>query len=137
MLQRIQSVWLLLAALCAIAMFKLTFFSGSSIEPTNTFVKLNALYNIPITLLTSAVAIVALITIFLYSNRPLQIKLCLLGLILQIIVLFLLFNATKEINNGVYALTSIVYAAVPVFYFLAIKGIRQDEKIVKESNRLR
>ena len=136
MIQRIQSIWLLLAALCSFASLKLPFFSGTNATgiPSSTLEGTDSLLLICATL---AVGIISLITIFLFSNRSTQIKLTLLAIVLEAVLIFLYYDATKKYIGGTYALTSILQPAVLVFLFLAFNRIRRDNKIIIESNRLR
>jgi hypothetical protein len=39
--------------------------------------------------------------------------------------------------GGTYALTAVLQAGILLFFFLAARGISNDDKIIKESNRLR
>lgn len=135
MLQRIQSIWLFLAAVLAFSTLKLSFYSGTN--ELAAFEKLNGLSTIPVMILTIGVGVISLVAIFLYSNRPLQIKLCLLSGVLQVLVLVLLISETNKFTQGTFSLTAVIYAAILIFIFLAFKGIKKDERIVKESNRLR
>jgi hypothetical protein len=139
MLQRIQSIWLLLAAAFAALGFKFSFYSGALLETGSpeAYAKINATSSIPLIIATTTVMVLALITIFLYKNRPLQLKLSLAGLAIQALVLFLYYKETSEFVNGTLSFTAIVQALVPLFFLLATKGISKDEKIIKESNRLR
>lgn len=136
MLQRIQSVWLLLAAVCSFASLKFPFYSGTNAEgiPSDTLIGTDTLLLIIITL---SVAIISLITIFLYNNRGLQMKLAALAMLLEGLLLYLYYQETTHYLAGTYALTSILQPAVLLFLFMAIGGIRKDNKIIKESNRLR
>lgn len=139
MIQRIQSIWLLLAAVCAFIGFKFSFYSGAFVETGNpeTYVKVTGTSSIPLIIGTTAVGVLALITIFLYKNRPLQLKLSLAGIAFQAILIFLYYNETKGFVRGTFSLTAIAQGLVPIFFLLAAKGISNDEKIIKESNRLR
>lgn len=139
MIQRIQSIWLLLAAVCAFVGFKFSFYSGAVVEAgiPETYVKVTGTSSIPLIIGTTAVGVLALITIFLYKNRPMQLKLSLAGIALQAILIFLYYNETKGFVRGTFSLTAIAQGLVPIFFLLAFKGISNDEKIIKESNRLR
>lgn len=137
MLQRIQSVWLLIAGICAFATLKFSFYSGSIPATPEVYDKLNGASNIYIMALTIVVGVLCLVSIFLYQNRPLQLKLSFAALVVQVLLLVLMVNKTNAFESGTFSLTAVIYAAVPVFIFLAIKGIRADERIVRESNRLR
>ena len=136
MIQRIQSIWLLLAALCSFAALKFPFFSGTNATgiPSSTLEGTDSLLLICVTL---AVGIISLITIFLFNNRGTQIKLTLLAVLLEAVLIYLYYDASRKYLGGTYALTSILQPAILVFLFLAFNGIRKDNKIIKESNRLR
>ena len=141
MLQRIQSIWLLLASVCAFLSFKFSYYSGTILENgiANTFKKLNATATIPLIITTTAVAVLALITIFLYKNRSVQLKLCVAGILLSALLVFLYYNEVKKFTPGAgtYSLTSLLQGCIVLFFFLAARGISNDQKIIKESNRLR
>lgn len=135
MLQRIQSVWLFLAALCAFAGLKLPMYTGTDTALQN--VRVEGTTTIPIMMLTIAIGMIALINIFLYSNRTLQFRLCMLGIILEAGLIFLYIKYINQLADGTYALTSILQAGVLFFLFASARGIRKDEKLIRESNRLR
>ena len=54
-------------------------------------------------------------------------------------LIFLYYNEVKKFTpgTGTYALTALLQACIVLFFFLAAKGINNDDKIIKESNRLR
>jgi hypothetical protein len=136
MLQRIQTIWLLLAALCAFLGLKFPFYVGTNKEGIPSYI-LKGTENIPLILVTTAVGVVAFITIFLYKNRKLQLRLCIAGILLEALVIFLYYSKLKDFMAGTYALTAVIQAGILLFLFLAARGISNDEKIIKESNRLR
>ena len=136
MLQRIQSIWLLLASVCAFLTLKLPTYSGTTPDgiPSN---ELMGMPDFLLTVVTVIIGVLALITIFLYNNRNLQFRLCLLGIFLEIILIVLYYLKIRDYLDGTYALTSVFHVGVLLFFFLAAKGILNDDKIIKESNRLR
>ena len=136
MLQRIQSLWLFLAAACSFASLKLPYYSGTSKTGIPSY-ELMGTENFLLMLVTIAVAVLALITIFLYSNRRLQLRLCFLGILLEAILIFLYYREIQTFMGGTYSLTALLQGLVLLFYFMAARGINKDEKIIKESNRLR
>ena len=135
MIQRIQSIWLLLAAAASFATLKLSFYSGN--KDNNLFEELTGSSYFPLLILSVAVGLLALITIFLYKNRKLQIRLSLVGIVLQLIVLAIYFQQTKTYVQGRFTLTSAVSFIIPVFFIMAWLGIRKDEKLIKSMDRLR
>lgn len=138
MLQRVQSIWLLLASACAFFTLKVPFYSGTNKAGVASY-RLMGVENFYLMLLTMAIGVVSLITIFLYSNRNLQMRLCLLGILLEGLLIFLYYRETTTyvIGTGTFSLTSILQVLILIFLFLAIRGINNDSKIIKDSNRLR
>lgn len=135
MIQRIQSIWLLLAAAAALATLKFSFYSG--VKENNVFAELNGTAHFLLLILTVTVALAAVVGIFLFKKRKLQMQLCFLGLLLQIAVIFFYINQTQKFVQGTFSLTSTLTFLVPVFYLLAFLGIRKDEKLIKSMDRLR
>ena len=139
MLQRIQSIWLLLAAICAFLTIRLSFYSGNIETPGQpaSFQFLNAGFNIWILILTVALVCIAAIDIFLYKNRKLQGRLALLGILLSLLNIFLYYKQTLKFTVGNYDLTAVLAILIPVLFFLAFRGIYRDQKLVKSLDRLR
>ena len=96
MIQRIQSVWLLLASACAFATFKFQY-STSIKEGVKQL--LTATGTVPIMLTTIVVGGLAFVTIFLYKKRRLQILFCVLGILLEALLIFLYYTESKKLNN--------------------------------------
>lgn len=139
MLQRIQTIWLLLAAVAAGLTFKLSFFSGNIIaaDQTKKFEALTATGNWALLILTGLLTGLILITIFLYKNRKLQIRIVLACIIVSLINLVLYYLQTKKFAEGNFDLTALLALVIPVFLILSIRGISKDEKLVKSLDRLR
>ena len=139
MIQRQQSLWLLLAATCSVLSFFFPFFGGAEQNATGTsgmMSTLNAGSSFFLIILTGASVLLSLVTIFLYKDRKLQFRLALTGLVISVLIVILFFSEIKMLP-GVIALSSVFVFLVPVFYFLAIRGIRKDEKLIKSLNKLR
>jgi hypothetical protein len=139
MLQRMQSLWLLLAAIAAFLTIRLSFYSGNiglAGQPLS-FQYLNAGFNIWILIVTIALVCIAVIDIFLYKNRKLQGRFALLGVLISLLNIFLYYKQTHRFDAGNYDLTALLALAVPVFFFFAMRGIYRDEKLVKSLDRLR
>lgn len=136
MIQRIQSVWLLLAAATEFAGLKLPFYSGTDPQgiPSST---LEATDKMSLLVPTIAIAVVALVSVFLFRNRSTQFKLTIAAIVLQLGLIFLYYQESTKYLQGTFALTSILQVAVVIFLTLAALGIRKDENIIRDSNRLR
>ena len=141
MLQRMQSVWLLLAAICAFLTIRYSFYSGN-IETAGqpaTFQYLTASFNIWILIITIALVCIAAIDIFLYKNRKLQGRLAILGIILSFGNIFLYLKEIHRFveNQGSHTITAVFVFAIPILFYLAARGIYRDQKLVKSLDRLR
>ncbi len=136
MIQRIQSIWLLLAAACAFAGFKFSYFTGNKATDTLLY-ELNATSTLLLMITTIAVGSLALLTIFLFKNRTLQLRLCVLGILLEAVLIFLYYRETTTYIKGTLSLTAILHAVVLLAFILAAMAINKDSKMVKDSDRLR
>jgi nucleoside recognition membrane protein YjiH len=150
MLQRKQSLWLLLASLISVLTFFIPFgirtdsaIGSSTINET----LLTANGNLILTLLSSSISICALGCIFLFSNRKLQMRVTWVIILLCIITAaFMVYdgNFGKVGNRLVVGLLGekiYVGLLVPIlslfFTIIAFLGIRADEKLIKSMDRLR
>jgi len=130
MIQRIQTLWLLLASICAFASVKLPFYFGSLEVPGPT-ITITPYDNFMLLVFVIATALMGLVTIFLFSNRSLQIKMCIVGLVLSLANLMHYFLFMKNFKTGGLSLYSILSFLVPVFFILAIRSIYKDQKLLK------
>ena len=137
MIQRIQSIWLLLAAICVFLTLKFSTYVGTNKDliPSSF---LNGIATLPLIFVTFAIGILTLLTIFLYKNRKLQLRLTLLAVLMEAGLIFLYYKEIQTyIGKGTFSITAILHAAVVVFLTLAARGIISDNTLVKDSNRLR
>jgi peptidoglycan/LPS O-acetylase OafA/YrhL len=149
MIQRIQSIWLLLAAIFATLTFRFPFYSGEMMTnntanttavptiPGSVLTDLDATTTIWLTILTVLTGGLAFATIFLFRNRRTQLKFTILGIFLSLVLLVGYFFAMTNFSRGNIALTCIFHFAVLICYILAARGIRSDEKLLKSLDRLR
>ena len=141
MIQRIQSIWLLLASSCAFLTLKLSFFSGNIlVDNQKQFVKLTAINGgFFLLVLTCCVAVGALILIFLFKDRQLQLKIIIAMIAVAVLNIVLYFVQAGHYvpNEGNYDLSSALSFAIPVFFILAARNIYKDEKLVRSADRIR
>ncbi len=138
MLQRLQSLWLLLAASFDAITFKFPFYSGDwNKDAIPATVDLYAQSTIWLTIVTVLAGAVAFVTIFLFDNRKLQLKLCYLGIFLTAVLITMYFLEMNNFTKGTVAIWAIFYFAILGFYILAVRGILKDEKLIKSMDRLR
>lgn len=140
MIQRIQTLWLIIASALGFISLKTSVYSGHIInDATKAFVSINGTYNILLIVCTTLVAAASLITVFLYKDRKIQIKISLVAFILSLITLCLYYWQSQNFipAESSYDLTAIIPLFVPVFLFLALRGIWKDEKLVQSADKLR
>ena len=157
MIQRIQSIWLLLAAVILLGLLvfpylnyidlvglgKKLFVTGSYSSVNNEAVKQESF--ILQSIATVVLAIIPLATIFLYNNRKLQLKLIYIEIVLIAIFGVWIYtsaaNMLSTISQSVGAQNiGVGFFLLPVsiiFLAMAIGGIRNDEKLIKSADRLR
>ncbi|MFP5041075.1 DUF4293 domain-containing protein [Parasediminibacterium sp. JCM 36343] len=140
MIQRIQTVWLLLATICAFITLRLSFYSGMKVDDATkatVYTHLNALSTNPLLIITVAIAAAAFVAIFLYKDRKRQLLITAGIAIGAILTIALYFTQIKLYTQGQLNLTSIFSFLIPIFLLLAVRGIWKDEKLVKSTDRLR
>ncbi|HEY0434175.1 MAG TPA: DUF4293 family protein [Chitinophagaceae bacterium] len=139
MIQRIQTLWLLLAALFAFLTFKLPFYSGSRLAEGihQPDIRLNAGSQILLMVLTGGLILLCFVTIFFYKNRKRQLTLAIISLILSLVLITLYFLEVMKFDTGIISLSCLFTLAIPIFIFIAARGIWKDEKLIKSLDRLR
>lgn len=141
MIQRIQSLYLLIVAIAAFATYTLTLYVGRLSDGSEKrFLMADDFLMVIIVIL---LGIVATACIFLYKNRKLQFKLSVVGVIASLGFLFLeyfkveQFKQTYAVQSGQYQIGALLPLVMVVFFFLAARNIYKDEKLVKSLDRLR
>ena len=151
MLQRIQTVYLLLAliltviCLCLPVGFFVPDGMGASAVMNNLWVNTpnggNDFSVWPLFAFLVVTCPVCLFSIFLYSNRPLQSRLCVLCILLNIAWLaFYAYKGFFSVEEGMHfkmAFAAVLPVVSIILYALARKGILKDERLVKESESFR
>ena len=136
MLQRIQSIWLFLAAVCIFLTLKFSTYSGTNKEMVSPYF-LKGTENLMLMFVTIAAGIIPLVAVFLYTQRKLQLRMAILAILLQTGLIFLYYREVETfIGKGAISLTAALHVLALIFLFLAIRGISADEKLIKDSNRL-
>ena len=138
MIQRKQTLWLILAAAASFLSLKFPFYTGTILE--NGMSHYETLYgasNLFILALTAISILVSVITIFLYKDRKTQLWMAILGILVSAGLLALYITQIKKFDSGNIALTAIFVVAIVVFFFLAARGIQKDQKLVKSLDKLR
>ncbi len=133
MIQRIQTIWLLLASAAAFSALRFPFYY----TPTPFALEINgsAGYSTLISLAFSAC--LSFITIFLYGNRMLQLKVVLINFLLSVLIGYFVYKIVVANPGGGFTLPSIALFVIPVLQIMAIVNIYQDDRKVKSADRIR
>lgn len=138
MIQRIQTIWLLLASACAFLTYKFSFYTGDKIIDNKLQrVILNASADMLLTVLTGILGLGIFITIFLFKKRKVQFRITIAALLLSILNIVIYFTRIKEFTAGTISLTCVFIFAIPILLAFAARGIWKDEKLVRSLDRLR
>jgi hypothetical protein len=144
MIQRVQSIYLLVAGATMSGVFLFPLWSTELplLGPFNFMASEYAL----LTGGAIGISALALLAIFLFKNRPLQSRLALFVALLALFYHGLIYMQSKELDviPGFSDSLSISLEAggvMPflcmIFAFLAYRGIGRDEKLVRSMDRLR
>jgi len=155
MLQRIQSIYLLLAGLAIFALFLFPLVHNVYIDDKLVSIMVTGVFQYvngqpvhaqtftALTIATAIVGLIPLIIIFLYKNRKKQIALCYIALLAIIGYSFWMAQTAKGVmgaiqidthNWGIGLFLSSISILLIIF---ALKAIQRDEKLVKSADRLR
>jgi amino acid transporter len=143
MIQRIQTIYLLLVTVLSGVLFLIPLFAIESLDSAQPSAQNGFMIttNSFLLILSCAIGIISFLAIFFYKKRPAQVKACNLNMILICIFVGLLFY-TADTLNGMnqkvhYQFGTYIPLIQLVFTFLAIRGIKKDEELVRSANRLR
>jgi|688.fasta_scaffold29080_5 hypothetical protein len=143
MLQRIQSVWLLLSALSIILLARLSVYSGKL--PDGTKKELLVSESLIMMIIALLMIILPLIAIFLFKNRSGQKKLIWLHILLNLLLLVFFWisqdafvaGQQPQFSSSSYGLAVFVPVASIILDILAYRGISADEKLIKSADKFR
>ena len=146
MIQRIQTIYLALAAACAFGLFGLPFATSTqNADATSLFA--DGIYNIndhtALLALFCAAGALVLISIFLFNNRQQQLLMGRFAIIANTIgiILVLIFLYQDGAQTGAAEVNEQLGIGLPilfiVFALLAQRAISKDEKLARSADRLR
>ena len=136
MIQRIQTLWMFLAAIIVFLTLQFSFYNGT-LAADNTYHAVMATDNFLMLILTSALGTGILINIFLFKNRPAQSRIILLAIVLECVIIFLYIKQTNKFSTGSFTLWSAFHILIIIFLIFAARGVYRDSKLIRDSNRLR
>ncbi|MDB5247884.1 MAG: hypothetical protein JWQ40_2278 [Segetibacter sp.] len=143
MIQRKQTIWLLLAAITGFLITRVPLYAATL--GGETVRKFIATENLLLFAVAIIAALLGLVAVFLFKNRPLQMKLSVLGVFVSIGFIALEVWRMGEFGREIallrqqtsYSWGALLPIAMMVFFILAAVNIRKDEKLVKSLDRLR
>lgn len=141
MIQRIQSLYLLLGAACLFPASLLDVAILTQVDESFAW------YESALTIVGVATMTVALGAIWFYKSRPKQRKLVAAVQVMTIVFLIILYaglflaDGFEQLTQGGADPVQIIFLALPllayVFFWLARRGIQRDIDLVKSMDRLR
>lgn len=154
MIQRIQTVYLLIAAFL-LAFFFFVPFSTFVVEPqmakylfnvsglSSDIPNVENVYNTwPLLIISIVVFGIDMILIFLYKRRMIQIRLCIINTILLVGMQGLLYYYVVRVEEILssqphYTIIFVFPIVSAILNFLALRAIAKDEALVRSLERLR
>ncbi len=162
MIQRIQSVFLFLVVIAGIIVFLFpiaTYYSEDAFfkfflcsvrdfapDPFNEMAsaggQINWLYPLGLAILQSIIVLIALVAIFKFKKRLLQIRLNYLNIFLNVMLVGGIFYLSTMLEESLgviarYGLGGIFPLISIILLFLANIFIKKDERLIRSANRLR
>ena len=141
MIQRVQTIWLLLAAVAGFFTTQIPLYAGVMAgDVSKKYFATESLLLFATAIIASLLAVIA---IFLFKNRGTQIKFTSLGIVVSIILIALevwqisSFQQTAGILKGTYYWGALLPIAMTIFFILAAINIRKDNKLIKSLERFR
>lgn len=155
MLQRVQTLWLFFATLVIFALFLFPYVQILTPDGTAQAIKVTGVYQtvggqvvqtqqfLGLTIATVLLGLIPFLIIFFYRNRKRQIAICYLAILAILGFSFWLVQTAKTVIGNVnleignYGIGVILPSLAILFIILALRGIRNDEKLIKSADRLR
>ena len=162
MIQRIQSLYLVIVLALSVASFcfPLAVFETDKYDATEYNLIPEAVSAETTSLPQESIAwnaiffpvasgILALVAIFLYKNRPLQMKITAFGFLLSTIYVGLLLlwiisaqetalaQQQIQVTKTIYGVSTYLPMGQVLLFILAQRAIKKDEKMVRDSERIR
>lgn len=155
MIQRVQSVYLLLTTVLSVLflngnMLRFTDASGNVIGMTISGILKyhagSASENpgglLPLVILVFLTAVISFLAVFLFRNRKLQVRITAVALFLAFSVVltaavYAIFVMRKFDAEILWSIKMALPVLMVIFLFLAYRGIRKDDELVKSYDRLR
>ncbi len=142
MIQRIQSIFLLLSAGASFGTLAAPFANATTALASPIFADkvYNVQDNVALLVLFAVAGALAVASIFLYKNRTTQVRLSIIALLVNLGGLaFAIIYLLQQVNYAsiAYSIGIFLPLLAVIFLWLAQRNIRKDEKLVRSMDRLR
>jgi len=142
MIQRIQSLWLFIAAFVSGALFIFPLYHYTVAGPEQL---MGARNDYMLLILAALMTVIPLLALFMFGNRKRQKNLCWLSLLSSAAFIAVMLMKIQNLKSAVpppvsdnFALPGPVIPVVAIVcVILAIRGIRRDEALIRSVDRLR
>lgn len=153
MIQRIQSVYLVLALIFILLMFffplakfmineEIFILDSFGINTVGTSTSEAIVNAIPIAILTGIISIVIVFSFFMHKKRSLQIRLGIFNIVLMAglcgLIWFYANSAVDQLNAVVHYSVPVIFPVIAIILIvLANRVIRKDENLIRSLDRIR
>jgi hypothetical protein len=143
MIQRIQSLWLLLSALIIALLSRLPIYTGTLGD--GTVKELMTAERLHMMIVALLLIIFPLIAIFLFKNRKGQKQLIWIHILLNLLMLLFFYMAkgsfaddqSPAFVSSRYGIAVVIPVLSIILDVMAYNGIRADEKLIKAADKFR
>jgi len=157
MIQRIQTLWLLAAAVILLGLFVFPYVSFIDLVGLGKQIYVTGIYSsnnnesvresasIALAIYAGIVTIVPLLIVFQYKNRKRQVLFIIVEIVLIVLLGIWMWSAahttldviSQKLQAGNIGVGFFLLPVAIIFLGMAIGGIRRDEKLIKSADRLR
>ncbi|MCW3123765.1 MAG: hypothetical protein JWQ38_3257 [Flavipsychrobacter sp.] len=145
MIQRKQSLWLLLVALLNAGVFYFDVYHYHNIvNGLDTTGVLRVGDHYPSLIIAVVITLLPLVTIFMFRNRKQQMRMIAYNLVAESTFVAMLLTRVTRLEkltppptSGTYWIGAILPIVAIIFLIMAMIGVRKDDKLVKSVDRLR
>lgn len=155
MLQRVQTIWLFFATASIFSLFLFPYLQVLNADGSAKAIKVTGVYEnvagqvvqtqpfLGLTIATVILGLIPFLIIFYYKNRKRQIMICYLAIAAILGYTFWLVQTAKQVLGNItlrtenYGIGVLLPSIAILFLILALRGIKNDEKLIKSADRLR
>jgi hypothetical protein len=143
MIQRIQSIYLLIASIVSGGLVLFTSFWNNTVGEYVNFVDFFAsnIYDVTTGILFYLSSLLSFVSIFLYQNRKRQLQLGKVNMFFNLLIIFSLIFYSQSLSGEILVSVKGIGIFIPfisvTFLVLSNRAIKRDDELVKSVDRLR